>query len=256
MYKRVVQSGTFSQTVIVNGGRTEEHDEGPVFPELLRNLAAELTVTVPRFDQLAALHQAVDQPDGATGQIVARWDIPGTDGVVTRPIKASVAVSRQTGLFTYGGDLDWDVALHDFAPFHGLQIARLLTAQAGRGPTLTARVTLLEDLGRPDRGLFRIAKATPVAQQLRVIVVPEMELRKLLIASPKPLWPAATKPGAIVMRIVVDRTGQVRSVDDFYSDDPAAQPAAEAAVLQWRFKPYLDHGAPVQAISTITLPMQ
>ena len=81
-------------------------------------------------------------------------------------------------------------------------------------------------------------------------------MRAALLASPKPQWPAGTKPGAIVMRILVDRSGQVRSVDDFYSDDPAAQPTAEATVLQWRFKPHVDHGAPVQVLSTVTLPLQ
>ncbi len=175
---------------------------------------------------------------------------------MTRQIEASVAVSRQTGLFTYGGDLDWDVALHDFADFHGRQITRRLTAQAGHGPTLTARMTLLEDLGRPAPNLFRIAKATPFKQQLRVLVVPEAAMRKLLLASPGPQWPAKVDGQAMVMRIVVDRTGQVRSVDDFYSDDPLAEPVAEEAVMRWRFRPYLDHGAPVQVISTITLPLR
>ena len=255
-FKRVFHSTQFSQVLIAHGGKVEEHDDGTAFPELLRNLTSELTVIVPRYDQLAALHQAVDQPDGGTGQIVARWDIVGTDGATSKAIKASVAVSRQTGLFTYGGDVDWDVALHDFAEFHGEQIARRLTAQSGRGPTLTARVTLLEDLSTADRAEISIAKATPFKQQLRVAVVPELEMRRLLVASTKPSWPEATKPGAIVMRIVVDRGGQVRSVDDFYSDDPAAQPAAEAAVLQWRFKPYIDKGAPVQVISTVTLPLK
>ena len=148
-----------------------------------------------------------------------------------------------------------DVALHDFADFHGEGIARRLTAQAGRGPTLTARITLLEDLAPVGRDVFQVRRPTPSAQQLRVMVIPELQMRRLLVASPRPDWPPATKPGAIVMRIVVDRAGQVRSVDDFYSDDPQAQAAAEAAVLQWRFKPYMDHGAPVQVISTVTLPL-
>ena len=50
----------------------------------------------------------------------------------------------------YGGDIDWDVSLHDFADFHGKQIARRLTAQSKGGPQLTAQITLLEDLGAPD----------------------------------------------------------------------------------------------------------
>ena len=255
-YKRVFHSAEFSQVLTVHGAKVEEHDDGAAFPELLRNLTSELTVTVPHYDGLAALHQTVDTPDGKPGQIVAKWDIVGTDGTVSKAIKASVAVSRQTGLFTYGGDLDWDVALHDFAEFDGEQIARRLTAQAGRGPTLTARVTLLEDLDATDRTQFQIARATSLKQQLRVVVVPEPQMRKLLVTSTQPQWPAGTHAGAIVMRIVVDRGGQVRSVDDFYSDDPAAQLAAEAAVLQWRFRPYMDHGAPVQVISTVTLPLQ
>ena len=256
VYRREFHSAAFSQTLIVNGSKVEEHDEGPVFPELLRNLTTELLTTVPRYDQLAALHQTVPQPDGTPGQIVAKWEIPGSYGGASKAIQASVAVSRQTGLFTYGGDLDWDVALHDFADFHGKQIARRLTAQAGRGPTLTARVTLLEDLGTSAATLFHVAHLTPFRQQLRVVVVKEAELRQRVLTQVQPQWPASTKAGAIVMRIVVDRSGQVRSVDDFYSDDPAAQPAVEAAVLQWRFKPWLDHGASVQVISTITLPLQ
>lgn len=254
-YRRAFHSAAFTQTLVVNGRNTEERNDGPVFPELLRNLTTELVTTVPRFDQLAALHQTVQQPDGAPGQIVAKWEIAGGDGSVSKAIQASVAVSRQTGLFTYGGDLDWDVALHDFAEFHGVQVARRLTAQAGHGPTLTARITLLEDLGTSTTGLFRVRRPTPLRQQLRVLVVPERELRRQLVTQVSPQWPASTRPGAMVMRVVVDRAGQVRSVDDFYSDDAAAQPAAEAAVLQWRFRPWLDGGAPVQVISTLTLPL-
>lgn len=255
VYRREFRSAAFSQTLIVRDGRVEEHDEGTVFPELLRNLTTELVTTVPRFDQLAALHQTMPLPDGKDGQNVAQWEIHGAMGAGAKAIQASVAVSRKTGLFTYGGDLDWDVALHDFAEFHGKQIARRLTAQAGHGPTLTARVDLLEDLDTQDRTRFRIRQATPFRQQLRVVVVPEAELRQRLVTTVQPHWPAATKASSMIMRVVVDRTGAVRFVDDFYSDDAGAQPAAEAALLQWRFRPYLDHGAAVQVISTITLPL-
>ncbi len=269
VYRREFHSAEFAQTLLVVGGQVEEYDsrgamrpamldsgasDTLVFPELLRNLATELVTPVPRYDQLAALHQTMLPPDGQPGQRVATWEIPGSNGTVHKAIQASVAVSRETGLFTYGGDLDWDVALHDFADFHGQQIARRLTAQAGQGPTLTARVTLLEDLGM-QIGRFHVKQPTPLRQQLHVVVVKEGTMRQSLVHTVTPQWPAGTRAGAIVMRVVVDRTGQVRSVDDFYSDDPTAQPAAEAAVLQWRFQPTLDHGAPVQVISTVTLPL-
>ncbi|HZY62078.1 MAG TPA: energy transducer TonB, partial [Edaphobacter sp.] len=60
--------------------------------------------------------------------------------------------------------------------------------------------------------------------------------------------------GAMVMRVIVDREGKVRSVDDFFSDNPGLQQAAQEQIMQWRFRPYLDHGVPVQVISTLTFP--
>jgi len=171
---------------VVNSDRVEETDAGPVFPELLRNLTVELVGTVPRLDQLAALHQTAAKPDGSPGQIRAKWTIPRTDGATTKAMAASIAISRETGLMVYGGNIDWNVALHDFADFHGKQIARRLTAQSQGGPQLTAKIMLIEDLPATDRKIFAIKHATPRSKQLRVLVVPEMELRKLGVDTPAP----------------------------------------------------------------------
>jgi hypothetical protein len=255
VWRREFHSAAFSQTLIVNGKKVQEEDSGPVFPELLRNLTVELVDTVPRIDELAALHKTVMKPDGKPGQIRAKYVIQGTDGTTTRDIDASVAISRATGLMVYGGNIDWDVALHDFADFHGKQIARRLTAQSEGGPQLTAQMTLLEDLNPADAKLFVIHKATPRKKQLRVVVVPEMTMRKLAVAMPAPQWPnvpTGARTGAIAMRIVVDREGNVRSVDNFFSDNRGLQQAAQEQMMKWRFRPYKDHGAPVQVISTLT----
>ncbi len=255
VWRREFHSAAFSQTLIVNGKKVHEEDEGPVFPELLRNLTVELVDTVPRLDELAALHQTVMKPDGKRGQIRAKYTIQGTDGTTTKNIDASVAISRETGLMVYGGNIDWDVALHDFADFHGKQIARRLTAQSEGGPRLTAQMTLLEDLNPADAKLFVIHKATPRKKQLRVVVVPEMTMRKSGIAMPVPHWPdiaTGARTGAMAMRIVVDREGNVRSVDNYFSDNPGLQKAAQEQMMKWRFRPYLDHGTPVQVISTLT----
>jgi hypothetical protein len=255
LWRREFHSAAFSQILIVNGDKVQEKDSGPVFPELLRNLTVELVDTIPRFDQLAALHQTVLKPDGQPGQIRAKWTIPGTDGTVTKDIAASIAISRQTSLMVYGGDIDWDVALHDFAEFHGKQIARRLTAQSKGGPQLTAQVTLLDDLDPADAKIFIIHRATPSKKQLRVVVIPEIELRKLGREMPAPHWPdlaSGARTGAMVMRVVVDRKGNVRSIDDFFSDNLGLQQAAQEQLMKWRFRPYLDHGSPVQVISTLT----
>ncbi len=257
VWRREFHSHAFSQIVVVNGTRVHEEDNGPVFPELLRNLTVELVDTVPRLDQLAALHKMVTKPDGTPGQIKASWTIPGTNGTITYNIAASIAISRDTGLMMYGGDIDWDVSLHDFADFHGKQIARRLTAQSKGGPQLTAQITLLEDLSAADSKLFTVHKATPLKKQLRVVVIPELELRKLSLHTPAPHWPdvaTGITSGAMVMRVVVDREGNVQSVDDFFSDNPALQQAALKQLIHWRFRPYLVQGIPVQVISTLTFP--
>lgn len=255
-YKQVFHSARFSQTLIVDGSKTEETISGPVFPELLRNLTVELTNPIPRLDELAALHLTVTPPDGTPGQIVTRYRIPTTDGAgVNGSMDASVAIDRKTGLMIYGGNLDWDVALHDFVPFHDLQVPRRLTAQTQGGPRLTAQMTLLEDLSAADAKLIRVTKKTPAAKLLRVVVVPEPELRKLALDTPAPHWPDMAEgalSGTMTMRVVVDRSGQVQSIDNFFSDNPGLQAAAEKQLLGWRFRPYLDHGAPVQVISTLT----
>lgn len=256
-YKRVFHCARFSQTLIVNGLKIQETDSGPVFPELLRNLTVELTNPIPRIDELAALQLSVTPPDGTPGQIVTRYRIPTADGAgISSSMDASVALDRQTGLMVYGGNLDWDVALHDFAPFHNLQVPRRLTAQTQGGPRLTAQITLLEDLSRADAALIRVTKPTPASQQLRAVVVPEPELRKLAIDTPVPHWPPLPEgagPSSFTMRVVIDRTGQVQSIDNFFPKALLAlQAAAQHQLLNWRFRPYLDHGAPVQVISTLT----
>src|SRR5580700_8402304 len=94
VWRREFRSQAFSQTIVVNGPKAQEDDSGPVFPELLRNLTVELVDTVPRLDQLAALHKTVEKPDGSPGQIRESWSIPGTDGTTTKSIAASIAISR------------------------------------------------------------------------------------------------------------------------------------------------------------------
>ena len=166
-----------------------------------------------------------------------------------------LAIDRQTGLLVYGGNLDWDVALHDFVGFHDLQVPRRLTAQTQGGPRLTAQVTLLEDLSSVDARMIRVTKATPARQQLRVVVVPEPQLRELAVNTPTPRWPelgAGAPSGVMTMRVVVDRSGKVQSIDNFFPNEPILQAAAEQQLLSWRFRPYLQNNAPVQVVSTLT----
>jgi hypothetical protein len=109
------------------------------------------------------------------------------DGTTSKAIEASIAISRESGLIIYGGDIDWDVALHDFSEFHGKQVSRRLTAQSQGGPQLTAKINVLQDLNASDSIRFVIHKIVSPRKQLRVVVVPEVELRKLGLVPPRPI---------------------------------------------------------------------
>jgi periplasmic protein TonB len=47
------------------------------------------------------------------------------------------------------------------------------------------------------------------------------------------------------VRLIIDRQGKVKHIH-FLSAFPAQAQAISAAVLQWRFKPYLRNGQPVE----------
>ncbi len=271
-----LNSGAFAQVLIHNGTQVQEQDTDPLcgakaqcayFPDWMRNLVDETTNPIPRYDQLKnATPREIVQPGGgrANSSVVLRWPVNGIDP--TRFIHASFAFSGDTGLLLYGGDLDWDFHYRDYAPFHDMQIARWISAGP---PEISVKIDSLEDLGTPDKKMFAIAKATPAKEQIKTVIVPEAEMRKLLVNGPAPVWPDLPAPppgrngaparnyaatGTMIMGIVVDRQGQVREVYKYEGDNRALEAAADEQIAKWKFKPYMVNGAPVQVLSTLTFP--
>lgn len=271
-----LNSGAFAQVLIHNGSKVYEKDSDPncgpksaatcpYFPDWMRNLVDETTRPIPRLDQLAnATPQEIVQPGGTKGSTVLRWPINGIDPA--RFIHASFAFYNDTGLIQYGGDLDWDFHYRDYAPFHDLQIARWISAGP---PEISVKIDTLEDLGMPDAKMFAIAKATPEKDQIKTVIVPEAEMRKLIVSAPEPVWPDVPPPppgrngqpargyaltGSMIMGISVDRSGQVREVYKWEGDNRNLEPAAHEQIAKWKFKPYLVNGQPVQVLSTLTFP--
>jgi protein TonB len=58
--------------------------------------------------------------------------------------------------------------------------------------------------------------------------------------------------GEVVLSAVIDATGQIQNLQ-LVSGHPMLVPAAIAAVRQWRYKPYLLNGQPVEVETTITV---
>ncbi len=80
--------------------------------------------------------------------------------------------------------------------------------------------------------------------------------RGLLIHRQEPVYPtlarAARIQGEVVLSAVIDATGQIQNLQ-LVSGHPMLVPAAIAAVKQWRYKPYLLNGQPVEVETTITV---
>ena len=78
----------------------------------------------------------------------------------------------------------------------------------------------------------------------------------LLIQRIEPPYPtlarAARVQGDVVLSAVIDSNGQIKNLQ-LVSGHPMLVPAAFTAVKQWRYKPYLLNGQPVEVETTITV---
>jgi periplasmic protein TonB len=80
--------------------------------------------------------------------------------------------------------------------------------------------------------------------------------RGLLIHREEPTYPTLARSariqGDVVLSAIIDTNGQIQNLQ-LVSGHPMLVPAAIAAVKQWRYKPYLLNGQPVEVETTITV---
>ena len=99
-----------------------------------------------------------------------------------------------------------------------------------------------------------IPKFVPVTPQR--VGISQGVTRGLLIQKVEPQYPplarAARVQGDVVLSAVIDTNGQITNLQ-LVSGHPMLVPAAIAAVKQWRYKPYLLNGQPVEVETTITV---
>jgi protein TonB len=63
---------------------------------------------------------------------------------------------------------------------------------------------------------------------------------------------AARIQGDVVLKAIIDREGNIQDLQ-LMSGHPMLAPAAIEAVKQWRYRPYLLNGQPVEVETTITV---
>lgn len=92
-----------------------------------------------------------------------------------------------------------------------------------------------------------------VSQRVRVS---QGVMAGLLITKVAPEYPAAARDqriqGAVVLAVIIDREGSVSNIQ-LISGHPLLAPAAIDAVKQWKYKPYLLNGEPVEIETQVTV---
>lgn len=102
--------------------------------------------------------------------------------------------------------------------------------------------------------LSSVPKYMPTAPQR--IRISQGVTRGLLIHRVEPTYPplarAARVQGEVVLSALIDTNGEIQNLQ-LVSGHPMLVPAALSAVKQWRYKPYLLNGQPVEVETMITV---
>ena len=102
--------------------------------------------------------------------------------------------------------------------------------------------------------LAAVPKFVPVVPQR--IRISAGVTKGLLIQRVEPVYPPLAKTarvqGDVVLSAIIDSNGLIKNLQ-LVSGHPMLVPAAISAVRQWRYKPYLLNGQPVEVETTITV---
>jgi TonB family protein len=94
--------------------------------------------------------------------------------------------------------------------------------------------------------------APQAARPLRVRVS-QAVMQGMVVSKVPPVYPADAKiQGSVVMNVIIGKDGNVQS-ERIVSGHPLLLPAAMDAVKQWKFRPYLLNGNPVEVDTQITV---
>jgi len=97
----------------------------------------------------------------------------------------------------------------------------------------------------------KFVAATPQRVRISQGVTKGLLIQKLEPSYP-PLARAARVQGEVILSAVIDTNGEIKNLQ-LVSGHPMLVPSAIAAVRQWRYKPYLLNGQPVEVETTITV---
>ena len=252
--RRTVQSAGFSQTLVANGGISESLS-GDYYPFWLHDLVTALFDPLPMADQLRTMRGALEIPE----------DSAKSNSCLNLQVKVGIAPAQDTipYIFCFGGKggllqavvtPGYKAQFGDYQPFKKKMVARTIKADFAPGISITARITELSELAKPDESMFAVEKPTPASELMKTTQVGEDTARALAVNTPAIVWPAVREgktSGVMSIYISNDRAGHVREAWPVASANPALDKAAREQLLQWQYKPYTN-GGPSQMEALLT----
>lgn len=257
-WTRTVTAKDFSQTLTVNGDKTSDSITGDYYPAWLRNLADAI------FDPGTPL-QGVDMTGSSDNPILKNPRVPADLPTCRRfALRAGVPPANnvfstycfQDGLLESIGVPGYNASYREYKKFGEKKVARRINEYLQPGEELEAKIDLLEEFVPKDDSQFSIETSSPV---LQTVDVNEAMLRSMIAESSAIQWPPIKdgKPvGVLSICVFLDRNGRVREISDLNSDNPFMTDAAKKAVMDWKFKPAVMKGNPVQIKSILTFAYQ
>jgi len=262
-WRREVRSPEFHQIEIVNGAEDWQENEGDYFPEWLLETSIELVNPVPNVEDVlrhakdAEVHQFhLQTKKGPMSQINLDWITETGTPEVKNIQRSGVALNPDTDLLLYTNGFGWGAEFKDYQKFHGLMVSR--TVSHGT-PEVTAKVVVLEDLGRVPPGFLDVDPKAEGSKPMRTELINEVALRRNLHPTGPIVWPPlqdGVLEGNVTSWILVDQSGAVREMDGIVSENSAINDAGRQAIMGMRFEPFVVNGMPVQVYSQITAPFK
>jgi len=253
-WRRNVQSSAFTQTAIQNGARYyESNPVSDYLPYWLYELIERSINPIP-----VAAFANVSANEDQTG--CGNWEVVHGLGNEMFSSYASMCFNADgTARQIFAGPIG--LKLTAYQRFGNKLIARQLNVWPGDRSEITATVTTIEPLGKQSsRALFDTPGDTGLASRVRFVSVPESALTPADSPARLPLtWPSSyTFPvnGVIAVGVQIDRAGNVREFPSAISKNQALNAGAVAQIKNWKYKPYVADGSPVEVVTTLVVPFQ
>lgn len=140
--------------------------------------------------------------------------------------------------------------------FKGRAVAGDLKLTRSGKVVVELRIDALEPLDTKDESLFTPPPEAALAPAPRLVNISAAVATGMLLQKVVPEYPLAAKDahitGTVVLEAIIDKEGHIRNLKVLSGPD-ALQGAAQAAVQQWRYRPYLLNGLPVEVRTNINV---